>query len=329
MSPASKFHWKATLALIGAILCWSAMPLFLRSFIHEVDSWTANGTRYSFALLLWSGPLIYFSLHGRVRREYWRWAIIPSIVNIMAQVLFAMCPYYLEPGFMMFLGRGSILFAITWSFILFPDELALIRSRLFWSGAVISISGFVAMNLLRGRAFSGATSTGLLILFAHMIFIGMYGVSVRYFMRGIDPWISFPIICTYTGSGLFVLMFLFGEPVRLFQMSEGRFGVLLFSAVLGIALAHTLYYYAINEVGVSISTSCSLTTPFLTSIGSYFIFHEVLTVGQWIAGLVIFCGAMLLLIAQRHLGVRRHPGPAIPSAPELEEFETIENGSKL
>ena len=320
----AKTRIQASLSLMVAVICWSTIPLFLRSFRHEIDVWTANGVRYPFSMLLWLGPLLYFYSRKRVPSNVWRLALAPSFINLFGQTFFAMTPYYLEPALMMFLGRISILFAIGLSLFLFADEAPLIRSKIFWIGACICLGGFIGMNVLSESLSSSVTTKGLLILLCFAFFMAMYGVSVRYWMQGIDPWISFPVICIYTSIGLFALMWMFGEPARLLDMTPGRVSVLAVSAVLGIALGHTFYYYALEHIGVSICAGVSLISPFLTAIGSYFIFQEILSVGQWVSGVLIFVGAMCLLSAQRHLGKRHSPAPIPSNAPEIEEIAATE-----
>ena len=123
-----KIHVKGSLALAFSLLCWCSIPIFLRAFVDDIDGWVANGVRYPFATLLWMFPLLHLARKGEVTRKIFTLAIIPAIVNTIAQVFWAWAPYYMQPGMLMFLGRVSILFSILASFALFPDERALIRS---------------------------------------------------------------------------------------------------------------------------------------------------------------------------------------------------------
>jgi drug/metabolite transporter (DMT)-like permease len=313
------FHPTATLSLAISILLWATIPLFLRSFIHEIDGWTANGFRYAFAALLWVIPLIIFMKRGMVDRKLFYYAIIPSIVNIIAQTFWAWTVYYLEPGMVMFLSRLSLVFTVLASFALFPDERALIRSPYFWMGIFFLVMGFIGMNIMRGSLSATESWMGLFIIIGNAIFLGLYGVSVRCWMRGVKPWISFPIICIYTATGLVILMIMFGDPSDLLDMQPHRIVVLIISSIVGIALAHVFIYYAIEHLGVSISSGCQLVLPFMTTIGSYFIYGEIFSSGQWICGIGLLFGAALLLMAQRHLGEPSDPVP-VCEVPEIEEF---------
>ena len=294
-------HIIAVVSLFVSILFWAAVPLFLRSFIHDIDAWTANGFRYPFSALLLLLPLGIFHRRGEVKPWMYRSAVVPSLINLCGQTLWAWAPYYLEPAMLMFLTRASIVFAIIFSFLIFPDERPLIHSIIFWFGLFLSVSGFVGMNWLSGKPLSGGSLTGLLLVLGNGIFLGLYGVSVRYSMRGAQPWISFPIICLYTSLGVLPIMFLFGEPSRLGLLPFSEWGMLALSSVIGIGLAHVFFYYAIEYLGVSITNGCHLTGPFLTAVGSYIIFGEVFTLGQWLSGILILAGAFWLLKAQLQL----------------------------
>lgn len=304
------------------------MPLFLRSFTGEIDGWVANGVRYPFAALLWALPLLYFMRKGKVNAQIWKLALIPSLVNAIAQMFWAWSPYFLEPGMLMFLGRSSIIFSILASFIIFPDERTLIRSRLFWLGLFACVVGFVGLNVLRGNLSSNVTLVGVTVILCHGIFVGFYGVSVRYFMRGTEAWVAFSVICMYTALAMFVVMLFLGDMPRLLDMTSGRLYVLAISAVIGIAASHVAFYYAIEHLGVAISVSCGLIMPFLTAIGSYFIFGETFTLGQIGAGIVLLCGTGLLIRAQLNLGETHHAAPTSDIA-EIEIVSSVDEPASV
>ncbi|MBD3266983.1 EamA family transporter [bacterium] len=302
MATKREFHITASLSLAGALLLWSTVPLFLRSFIDEIDGWTANGFRYPFGSIIWFVPLVFLIVRNRIDTRLFRLALIPACVNIFAQVFWALTPYYLTPGLQIFFGQSSVIFSILFSFAVFPDELQLIHSKYFWGGIALCLLGFVGMNVLQGNFQGEITVVGIIFILLHGLFMGLYGVSVRYYLRGVKPWLSFAVICTYTSIGLFILMLLLGEPSRLFEMEPSRFVLLCVSALVGISFAHILFYHSIIHLGVSISSGCRLLMPFLTASGSYFIFREIFSVGQWLSGLLIIAGAGLLMVSQRHLG---------------------------
>lgn len=304
-------HIKASLALGSSVLLWAAVPLFLRSFTDDIDGWVANGARYGFAALIWAIPLLRYISRGEVNRRVLGLAIVPSLINILAQTFLAWTIYYMEPGLVMFLTRISLVFTILASFALFADERRLVWSSYFWWGLALLTAGFLGMYAMQEAAFTKASWTGLGIVLGHSVFVAFYGVAVRHSMRGIQPWHSFAVICVYTTAGLLVFMFLWGKPSDLLDMGFGGLTLLALSSLIGIAFAHVTFYYSLEYLGASISSGCQLAVPFFTTAGSYFLFGERFTVGQWIAGAGLLAGAVLLLMAQRHLG------PSVPAAPRV------------
>lgn len=310
------------LSLAAALLLWSTIPLFLRSFTGEIDAFTANGTRYPFSAFLWVFPFVYLYRSGRVDPKVFRLALVPVLINVVAQTCLAWAPYYLEPGIMMFLGRISIVFALMGSFIVFMDERILMSKPMFWVGLLLCICGFIGLCWFKTNWEQSVSWFGIVLITLHALCIALYSISIRYYMSGIDPWVSFPVICFYTSPILFVMMFLIGEPARVLDMTGDRLVVLGISSIIGIALGHVFYYYALKHIGVAICSGIALVTPFLTTTGSYWIFGEWLNGWQWVSGVVLLVGAAFLLREQRHIGTHQ-PALTASSTPELEEITSV------
>ena len=314
MNPSERIRWDAagSGALLASLLCWATVPLFLRSFIHEMDAWTANGVRYPIAALFWLGPLLYFCRQGRVDGIYFRRALLPAVFSLATQSLWAWAPYFLEPAMMAFLSKVSSVFAVLCSFLVFPDESKLLGSGVFWTGLLLCLLGFLGMTFLGSTIPTGGALIGIVLLLFSGVFFAWYGIAVRWAMTGVDSRIAFAIISIYTSVGTIILMAFFGEPSRLLEMTPDRHVVLVLSALVGIAFAHVFFYIAIARIGVTITTGCQLLSPFLTAVGSFFIFHEVLTFGQWTSGAVLLAGCALLMWSQEKV----HSYRAVRKTPE-------------
>src|SRR5262249_52872231 len=99
-TPRSRFGGIVTLVL--TLLGWSSIPLFLKSFIHAIDGWTANGWRYAFSALIWAPMLLWAYRTRRVPSGLWKAALIPSLFNTAGQALFGLAPYHIDVGLMTF-----------------------------------------------------------------------------------------------------------------------------------------------------------------------------------------------------------------------------------
>jgi drug/metabolite transporter (DMT)-like permease len=289
----------------------------LKYFTAYVDAWTANGIRYPFAALLWLGPLLYQCRRGEVNPRIWKAALLPTAINVGAQALWALIPYYIDATWMAFLARISVPFAIAGGFLCFPDERALMRRPSFWMGVLMSAVGFVVLSLGGESLPEGRTLIGVILVFVCGAFYGLYGVAVRYSMRGSRPWVAFPVISLYTSAVLIVFMFCFGEPARLFDLNLFRFGFMLLSALVGIACAHTLFYIAIEHLGVAISSGTQLLGPCFTFLWAFLFLGEKLTLVQWGGGSVLLLGGALLLRGQTRLAPENLDAKKVPVEPRL------------
>lgn len=288
----------ATLSLVLTILFWAGSPLFLKYFTPYIDAWTANGVRYSFAALMLSYWLYYFKKKGELRPEIFRLAIYPSVANIVGQVLYAWAPYFIDPGLMSFTIRLTVIWSILASFIMFADERTLIRSRRFWLGLVLSVSGFLIM-ITNGQAIPhGAKMTGIIIALFSSFCWAFYGVAVRQNMKGVDSRLAFTIISLYTAIGTLIFMFSFGNYQVVPDLPGKIILLILISSITGIGVSHIFFYIAVKRIGVAIPSTVNLLSSFLTAIFSFFIFKERLSPLQWSAGIILLLGAFLLLWAQ-------------------------------
>jgi len=299
-SSAANIGTLAYVALLGAILFWSSVPLFLKYFTTKLDAWTVNGLRYGFAALLLLPAVWRYDARRMPGRNIWRDALIPAVVNTLGQVGWALAPYFIPASLMGFGIRSAFFFTLFASLWLLPEERYLARSPQFLIGGAICIAGITALfssSLVHART----SPAGLAILFATALVWGFYGVSVRKYMQGYATQHSFGVIGLYTAAALLVLMFAFGDSRAALSMGGFPFALLLISAALGIAVAHVLMYYVISRLGPLIESGGEFMTPFLTFAGAALLFHERLNPWQWAGGLGVIAGSLLM--------VRAHRGP--------------------
>src|SRR4030042_7075728 len=136
-----KIDAAATLECIGALLCWSLGPIFVKYLTGYVDSWTQNAVRYAVSCLFWLPFLIYSIKRKSFETATWRRAIVPGAANVIMQSLYGAAFYYIGPAFLILLSNTSVIWVAGFSLIFFADERALSRSKRFWSGMGLSILG--------------------------------------------------------------------------------------------------------------------------------------------------------------------------------------------
>jgi drug/metabolite transporter (DMT)-like permease len=285
-------------------VCWGAPTVILRYLTHSVpDGYTTNLVRYPVATIAYIPLLIAVIRRGGLGR-FWLAALLPAAVNVIAQTLFAVAPYYLEAGVMSFLVRISAVWSIVLAFCIFPDERPLAHSPRFWGAAALAVIGFLLTWL--GKPAAPISHAGVLIILACSIFWALYDVTVRYTMRDINPLVVFGVIGNYTSIGLIAIAPL-GRPSSVLHLDGWSVALLVISAYIGIAFAHGMYYVALQRLGVSVAAIAMLLTPFVSIIGAAVFLGERFSPMQWIGGVILVTGAGLAMWSRQH--VKRVPPP--------------------
>lgn len=281
------------------------MLRWLRLYVD--DGFTTNLVRYPASSLLYL-PLVVAVVRRRGLTRFWLMALIPTSINILGQTLWAWAPIYLDANTMSFIGRTSIVWAILGAFVLFPDERRLAQSGFFWGGAVCAFSGFVIMSWSGMETAGDNTLFGIAMMLLCAMCWGFYGVTVRLVIKDQHPLFVFGVIGGYTSLGIIALAPL-GEPAVLLNLPPLPWAILLLSSLLGIAVAHGLYYAAIQRIGVAISTLTLLLAPFVTILFAAIFLDERFSPGQWIGGIILLAGASMAIWSQKRL---QTPLPADP-----------------
>ena len=291
----------ATIAI--TLLGWSSVPLFLRHFASDMDAWTSNGWRYGFAALLWA-PVVAWGLRARsLPRGIFRAALVPGIVNSIGQVFFTWAHYKIDPGLLTFGLRTQILFVAAGAYLLFPQERRLVRTPMFWLGVALVLSGTGGTILLGGHPPRLGQLAGIAMAITAGVFFASYSVSVRYYMSAYPSVTSFAVISQYTALAMVGLMLGIGDKggARPLDLPGTQLTLLLLSSVIGIALGHVAYYISIKRLGVAASSGVLQIQPICVATASYFLFHEVLTVAQWMSGALAVTGAVVILMVEQRI----------------------------
>lgn len=295
----------ATVALLVTLVCWASVPVFLRSFIHLMDGWTANGFRYPLAAIVLLPIILLARRSADYDRTIWRRALLPAGFNLVAQTFWGQIPYYLEAPLFGFLARLSVIWAVLAALVLFPAERVLIRSKRFWIGLFLGGCGFAGVTLF-GKPIDWKTGgVGIVLILVCSFCFAMYLISVRLTMQRDRPMTAFAVVCLYTGLGTFVTMLLFGRRGDLLLLTGPQWGLLILSSFVGLTISHSTYYAAIRRLGVMIPATSMLLTPFLTGVMTVvFLPNEALNWRQWTSGVLAFAGSGLLIWSQQRLHAR-------------------------
>lgn len=291
--------------LFLALFFFASVPLFLRYFTRYpvLDAWTINGIRYSVGMLIWLPFVLLYHKNIPAGRNIWKDALVPALVNTLGQMGWALAAYYNEAGQTAFVIRSSFLFTTLFGVMLLPAERRVARHPLFWLGAGGIVTGVICMSAnAMGTGKSSLLGTAILVFTA--CFWGLYSVFVRRNMRDYDVRLSFGVISLYTTLALWVAMFLFGDVHALGRLSPRLWGLLIVSALLGIAFSHILLYRAIHSLGPLITQGSTAVQPFLTAVGAAIVLGEILSPMQWFGGTLLVLSCLCMITTRILLGRR-------------------------
>ncbi|HUT28337.1 MAG TPA: DMT family transporter [Sedimentisphaerales bacterium] len=296
-----KLDTSATLASIGALVCWSSGPIFIKLLTGWLDFWTQNTLRYLVASLFWLPFLLVSVRNGRISRGLWLRALLPAAANIVMQCFWGAAFYYLKPAFMILLTQSSIIWIAGFSVAFFPQERPLARSKRFWLGAALSITGVAGVLLFKENFTATRTATGIVIALSAALLWGVYTICAKAAFKNIDSRTGFSVVSLYTFAGLSVLAMAFGRPGDCTRMAVQAWGYVVVSGILSIALSHVLYYFAIKRIGATIPSLVLLLQPVIVLAISSVVFDESLNAFQWVFGAVLLVGSASAILAQQHL----------------------------
>ena len=297
------------LAIVATLLAWSVAPLLIRSFRDVVDPHTNNAVRYSMGALLWAPLLVMAMRRGRIGAPLFRRASVPLAWNVVGQVAFSMSFYEIDPGLVTFALRSQIVAVAMIAPLMFPAERLVMRSSSFRTGLFCVIAGVLTMAAIGFAASSRETiadtdpwrlARGFGLAFLAGIGYAGYGLTVRKCLDGVPHTHSFAVVGLMTAVSMVVVMVV-ASPTRglvALTVEPGDYARLLATGIIGIGVSHVLFYFAMERLGVALSTGIIQTQPVLVGTASYFIYQEQLLAAQWIFGGVAIAGALTMVHAQ-------------------------------
>lgn len=342
----------AFVTIVLTLLSWASVPLFLRSFRGDIDPFTANGWRYALSALIWLPVIVVAWRKGTLGRTIWKDALVPTAFNVVAQVFFGIAPYLIDPGLMTFGLRLQIVFAVAGAAVLIPAERELLRTPKMIAAIACVFVGTMGTILLGEKSLdvsSGRHVAGVVMSIAAGGLYAAYSLGVRRRLSHYHSLLAFSVVSQYTAVAMIAtLLVAMGvgaagvipqgvaagllprDPIgSVLAMPTREFILLIISAVVGIGVGHSLYYYSIKRIGVAVSAGVIQLQPILVSIASMRLFGESFTLLQWIFGGFAVVSAIVMLVIQSRFSKRRHvvvpvsPGALAPVVPEVEDEEPV------
>ncbi len=287
-------------ALAFVLVAWSLSSPVVKYLMPYYDPWTQNACRYGAGMLALLPLLI-----ARVRREPGRLdrrslvqLLAPTIPNVVHQTAWVVALQWIYPALASFLNKSSVLFAAMMAYALFPEERWLFRSKRFLAGLTLSVLGTLGLALWRPDLDKMQINFGVLLALVAAAAWAVYSVTAKRPAAEIGSAVGFSVVSIYTTALLLPMALAWGNLTHIRDVPWQVNVVMIVSGIVLIGLAHTAYFYAIKQLGVSVCATMLLTTPLGTMLLSRWMFGERLTAGQLAGGVMLLAGGALTLLAK-------------------------------
>ncbi|MEM0220129.1 MAG: DMT family transporter [Thermoproteota archaeon] len=290
----------AVLAELLTIFLWSLGNIFIAYLNLFFDNYTQNFFRYISAAI----TLLFFSLIFN-RTKYFsslknlKPLTIPIISVFIFQIFNVYGIVFTTPTIGTLITRLSVIFVDVFSFFLFSEERVTITNKKFIVGTLLSFFGVIGIVLSGSSLFYSNEMFlfGVIFLILTSILWAVYIVSVKVALRNSDPLSITTNVFLFSGLMYLPFSVLTGGVYKVFNESLTINFLLVISGILSIGVGNFLNYYAIQELGASLSTNLQLLIPVVTGILSITILNEPMPFNKVLFSLLTLIGCWLVLKA--------------------------------
>ncbi len=285
--------------LVTATLLWSFTAIFVKHFsFQKIDGDVQNLFRYASATLgLWVLVVARFGREALEARTRLSVFLLPTFFNCAFQGAMVSSLYResVYPGFMSLVMKSTVLFATILAFILFREERRILSVR-YVGGFALAGAGVVGVVMF-GRGAHADFNEGVALLILAAFLWACYTLAMKRVVRDTRPIVAFAIVATFTTLFFIGLTCARSRPSQFFRLWGPDQGLLILSGLACISAAHSLYFRAVDRLGVAVCASFLLVTPLSTGLLSALLLGESFRAAQMPAGAVLLAGAYLVVKA--------------------------------
>ena len=304
----------AGFTLFLALISWAQAPVFIRFLREAYEPFSMAFVRYASG----AAALVVVSLLFH-RQEFLRLLRDPrpvlgiAILNTFQQYTWTAGCYGASATMAQVITMLSLVFIVLFSFILFHEERAVIRSPLYLLGTALSFVGVVAVLTKDPASLLPVLDRSSLLLLTTAVCWAIYRVWSKHIVMTWHPIPMFTVLAMLTSLGFLALTFIAGRPADLVNAGPKLTAIALFSGIMPIALAHPSFNHAQKNLGSAFCTSIGLITPLLTfAIAIVVLDDETFLWTQWVGAGVLIAGGFLVIWAGRMAQQAMAAGDAIP-----------------
>ena len=290
--------------MVTTRMAWALAPVFIRFLRDAYDPYSQSFIRYLGGTL---GLLAVCWV--RYRPELLRLLRDPrtlvgiALLNVVQQCTWTIGCYGSTATMAQLITKLNVVFVIIFSFFLFHEERAVIRSPFFLVGTLLSFGGGAVLLTRDAASLAPALDRSTVLLLVTALLWGVYIVWAKHLVANTHPAPMFAVVAIFTTAGLGVTSLLLGDPACMIRAGPRTTAIALISGLLPIGAGHPAFHYAQRRLGSALSSSCNLLTPFLTFVLAMMILDDApLTPRQWMGAGVLVAGTLLVVWA----GQRAH-----------------------
>jgi len=299
---------KALLMNLGALLCWSFVPLVIRFLSSYYSALFQVLFRYLAALIvLWCFTVAALGLKrlgAEMPRLFSLWPklLLIAVANYGFQLTFTLSLYLLYPGLVTLVSQSLVLFSVFLAALMFPDERSTLGSALFLAGVAAAVIG-VVMTIVGSASFASVRfSLGIVIVLASALFWALTGAMIRKWLGGLSTSVALSSVFTVVAVLFFLTYLIFYRALPVPSAPAVIWALLVLSGLIGVGVGYYLYFRSVGILGLALSSSLSLLIPLLVGAASFFLFREILTWIQLAGGVILLTGCYLVIRARfRHI----------------------------
>ena len=306
----------AGFTLFAALVSWAQAPVFIRFLREAYEPFSMAFVRYSSGAV--ALVLVCLVFH---RSEFLRLLKDPrpvlgiAILNTFQQWTWTAGCYGASATLAQVITMLSLVFIVLFSFILFREERAVIRSPWYIIGTILCFLGVISVLTKDPATLRPVFDRSSLLLLITAVCWGIYRVWSKHVVMTWHPVPMFAVLALLTSVGFLVLTFLVGSPADLATAGPRITLIALFSGLMPIAVAHPSFNHAQKNLGSAFCTSIGLLTPLLTYVLALALLDdETFLLSQWVGAGVLIIGAFLVIWAGRRAARTPVPAGAAPHA---------------
>lgn len=303
----------AVSALILSTIGWALAPIFIRHLSTLYDVNTQNFIRYLSATLpLLAASLIAYRADLMTVLRQPRAMLGIGLVNVFQQWSWTLGCAGSTATTAQLISKISIVFVIVFSFFLFHEERAVIRSRFYQVGTLLSFVGLAAVISRDRNSIVPHFDFATMMLLLTSVLWAVYTVWGKHLVTNVHPVPMFTVIAVFTTLASLGMALIWGTPSDLVAHGAKPLWIAFVSGVFPIAMSHPAFHFAQKHLGSALCSSVALLNPLVTyGIALFLWADERLVATQWFGAAVLLVGTLLVTYAGQRVHRANGHAPSV------------------